>query len=83
MLLGKAGETICIGLGLRDKQNWFPEGYYVSAIIAVVGEFWGFSLMWTVLHFRATEVSVDLFFKASINDSSPLLDSDDSDEDHS
>jgi len=44
-------------------------------------EIYGFSLLWTVWHFRYTEVSVDLFFKNSINDPALLEGSEYSDDD--
>ena len=79
-LLGKVGVTLFVAISLRDSENWTPEGHFLMAIPAGLTELFGFSLMYTVWHFRYTEVSVDLFFKTSINDTSPLMDSDQSEE---
>jgi len=76
MLLGKIGCIILIGAGLRNDEGWFLEGYFVGGATAGILEFAGFSLMWTVWHFRFTEQSVDLFFKSSISESAPLMDGD-------
>lgn len=79
-LAGKVGVTLFIAISLRDHEHWTPESHFLMSIPAGLTELYGFTLMYTVWHFRFTEVSADLFFKSSINDSSPLMDSDHSDD---
>jgi len=80
-VFGKIIITYFVGIAINQGEGWTPESYFIAAISAGMIEIYGFSLLWTVWHFRYTEVSVDLFFKNSINDPALLEGSEYSDDD--